>query len=120
MEVTESKMEEKIEATRQTREICKDLLKEAQAVAEDVKYMDTEKEKKDQKDKESQIIAAQHVLYQAQEERDRENKREAEEKKKEDEEAAGRKGGLDKEGRAEQAGREGRGKQHHGAQNCGE
>eukprot|EP00972_Heterocapsa_arctica_P071199 10517817-Heterocapsa_arctica.AAC.1 len=60
MEVTENKMEEKIEVTRQTREICKDLLQETHAVAEDLKYMDSEKEKKDQKDKESKIIAHQH------------------------------------------------------------
>eukprot|EP00972_Heterocapsa_arctica_P016816 2481944-Heterocapsa_arctica.AAC.1 len=41
MEVTEKRMEENLEVTRQTKELCKELLKEAQAVGEETKHMDS-------------------------------------------------------------------------------
>eukprot|EP00972_Heterocapsa_arctica_P075371 11118842-Heterocapsa_arctica.AAC.1 len=62
IEVTQSKMEENIENTKRTREICAELLREANAVAEDSKAMDAEKDKKGQQDKENKIMAEQQAL----------------------------------------------------------
>eukprot|EP00972_Heterocapsa_arctica_P045780 6756599-Heterocapsa_arctica.AAC.1 len=86
-------MEENLEVTRQTKEMCKDLLQEAQAVAEDTKHMDSEKEKQDKKDKVNKEIAEAHLLYHSQADRDK--------GKQEAEAAADRKDKLDKE-KAEQ------------------
>eukprot|EP00972_Heterocapsa_arctica_P104864 15453346-Heterocapsa_arctica.AAC.1 len=61
IEVTEKRMEETLHITRETREICKQMLEEANGTKEDAELMDEEKNKKDKKDKEYKKAAEAHL-----------------------------------------------------------
>eukprot|EP00972_Heterocapsa_arctica_P028138 4140009-Heterocapsa_arctica.AAC.1 len=89
-------MEANIDNVKRTKEICAELLREANSVADDSKAMGAEKRKKDQQDKESKEMADRQAIEKEKEENNRADKQEEEVRMKEAKDAAEKKELMDK------------------------